>query len=228
MIAFGVAIAAQEKFERWARPGLELAAEPDSLLLTRTGYRSIQEPYNSILDEVAVRPDLEALVLLHEDTEITDPSFCSRVRRTFSRPEVGVVGPIGGRHVDSLAWWHGGTYGRIEAPNVMVGGLSRGAFDVGSYEVDALDGLMLILSPWAVRNLRFDERFTHLFHGYDIDICFAARAAGRTCVVAPLEVTHYGTWKNEQNERWREAAALWERKWGARRAASGARWPAWA
>lgn len=228
MIAFGVAIASREKFDRWARPGIARVAEPDSLVLTRSGFDSIQEPYNELLDEAAERSDLEALVLLHEDAEIVDPDFCAKVRRALARPEVGMVGPIGGRGVDSIAWWEGATFGRIDAPNVMVGRLCRGDFDIGSFEVEALDGLMLIVSPSIVRSVRFDERFKHVFHGYDVDFSFQVRACGKTCVVAPLDVIHYGDWKSEQNERWADAAELWERKWAARRDSGRRSWPAWA
>ena len=37
---------------------------------------------------------------------------------------------------------------------------------------------MIVLSPWAVRNLSFDERVAGR-HGYDVDICLQARAAGK-------------------------------------------------
>ena len=45
-------------------------------------------------------------------------------------------------------------------------------------EVDTLDGQLLVLSPWAVRNVRFDESLL-LGHGYDLDFCLQVRAAGR-------------------------------------------------
>jgi hypothetical protein len=38
------------------------------------------------------------------------------------------------------------------------------------------------------------------------------------CYVAPLDVSHYGTWKIEQRDRWIQSSMLWERKWGAWRA----------
>ena len=42
----------------------------------------------------------------------------------------------------------------------------------------------MVLSPWAVRELRFDESLGKL-HGYDFDICMQARAAGKKVVDAP-------------------------------------------
>jgi Glycosyltransferase like family len=218
-IVFGSAVASVEKYERMALPGIERAAEPDSIVLTERGHESIQVPYNLMLDEAASIPGLEALVLLHEDAEIRDPRFCEKVRRSLSLPNVGALGPIGARGVRSIAWWaHGPCYGRIDAPNVAVDRVCRGEFDVGWHEVEAIDGLMMIASAWTVRNVRFDERFAPSFHGYDVDFSFQIRALGHRCFVAPLDVTHYGTWKIEQRERWIQSSMLWERKWGAWRA----------
>ena len=45
-------------------------------------------------------------------------------------------------------------------------------------EVDSIDGFVMVLSLWAVRNLRFDESLGKL-HGYDFDICMQAKAATR-------------------------------------------------
>ena len=44
-------------------------------------------------------------------------------------------------------------------------------------EVETLDGFLLVLSPWAVRTLRFDESLGE-FHGYDLDFCLQVREAG--------------------------------------------------
>ena len=47
-----------------------------------------------------------------------------------------------------------------------------------------------MLSAWAVRNLRFDEALAGR-HGYDVDICMQAAAAGRRVVTADLRVVHH-------------------------------------
>ncbi len=208
-----------------ALPGQRASAEPDSIVLTQRGHDSIQVPYNRLLEEAASVPGLEAVVLLHEDTEIRDPRFAkgptlARVaehRRDRSN---------GSRGVQSIAWWaNGPCYGRVDAPNVSVDGLCRGDFDIGWHEVEAIDGLMMIASPWAVRNVRFDERFAPSFSGYDVDFSFQVRALGHRCYVAPLDVTHYGTWKIGQRERWIRVRCCGSAEWGgvARRRVAGPR-----
>ena len=57
-------------------------------------------------------------------------------------------------------------------------------------EVDTIDGFMMALSPWAVRELRFDEGLGQ-FHGYDFDICLQARAAGKKVVAEDIKVIHH-------------------------------------
>ena len=95
MIVFGTAIADDDRFERWAMRGIARVLESDSIVITRRGYDSIQGPYNSILDEAARLAGLEAVVLVHEDTEIDDPRLMAKVRNAFVDSSVAVIGPIG-------------------------------------------------------------------------------------------------------------------------------------
>jgi len=219
MIAFATAIASEERYRRWALPGIRRAAEPDSLVVERREAATLQENYNAILDELAGREDLEALVLLHEDTEIADDAFAAGVRGALADPEVAVVGVVGANEVDSLAWWEGAVEGRVRVPLLEPGGLfideSR-----GRHEVEALDGLLLVLSPWAVRELRFDESFGSSMDGYDVDLCFQARAAGRRVLVEDLDVIHQTTGGFGDRQEWIRADVAFRRKWRAILAAS--------
>src|SRR5205807_8229735 len=87
--------------------GIELVAGPQDRVLAQPAAGSIFASYNGILDEVAGLKDLEALVLLHQDSEIVDPAFCAKVREIFADPGVGVIGCIGALGVRSIAWWEG-------------------------------------------------------------------------------------------------------------------------
>jgi hypothetical protein len=164
MIAFAACIGSQEKFRRCALPGLRLAAEADSVVAEVDEADSIFAAYNEVLDALAPRADLEALVLLHEDAEIVDPGFCAKLRaRLAAEPDVAVVGVVGARRVTSLAWWEGECFGRVRETRGLID------FGGGTHDVEALDGLLLALSPSAVRELRFDAERFHGFHGYDAD-----------------------------------------------------------
>lgn len=189
VIAFAACVADAEKFATIAAPGLRNATEPGSVLIEAETTSSIFEAYNEVLDAVGDRDDLEALVLLHEDTEILDPGFCAKVREVLADDSVGLIGVVGGRGGDGLAWWDAPQKaGRVTE--------TRGVIDFGTHgvvDVDAVDGLLLVLSPWAVRELRFDTATFTGFDAYDADICAQVRAAGRRVVVAELEVAHRHT-----------------------------------
>ncbi len=185
MIAYGTAIADRRGYETIARPGIERVAEPDSVMLVREGCDSIQAPYNAMLDEAAAHEDLEALVLVHEDLELTDDTLPTRLRRLLDDPRVGLVGLLGSTDVRGLAWWEHGLDGFVWQP----GGPGRSPFE--EREVDAVDGMLLALAPWVVRTLRFDEAFAADFHGYDVDFCLQVRAAGGRVLAADVPYVHH-------------------------------------
>jgi len=209
MIAFAACIADRTKFTTCALPGLQRVMEPDSPFAELETTTSIHEAYNEALDYFAAADGLEALVLLHEDVELFDPGFGATVRAALADPQVAIVGAIGARDVRSLAWWES---------EEMVGAVSetRGTAYHGfdDPDVDAVDGLLLVLSPWAVRNLRFDTASFTGFHAYDLDICFAARAAGKRVIVADLPLMHHTKGGYGDKEGWIAADATLRAKWG--------------
>lgn len=187
-------------------------AEHDSLLMRRHGYDSIQEPYNEMLAEAAGHDDLEAVVLLHQDVAIEDERFLGKVRALLAASEdVAVIGSAGALGAGGLAWWEGACRGRAESPAMIPGG-SFETYSLGNHEVDSVDGLMMVFSAWAARELRFDRRLAPL-DGYDADICLQARARGRRVVVGDFRVWHYAPKDFLDHRRWVRAAAILQRKW---------------
>lgn len=208
MIAFATCVASEAKYRRCAVPGLRLAAEPDSLVVETSTDTSILAAYNEVLDALAPYAELEALVLLHEDTEIVDPGFCARLRARMAAPEVAVVGVVGARDVGGLAWWEGTGFGRVRETRGLVD------FGGGTHDVEAVDGLLLALSPWAVRHLRFDADTFTGFHAYDVDLCRQALAAGRRVIVDELGVVHHTKGGFGDTGAWARADATFRAKWG--------------
>lgn len=196
MIAFGASIQGAEAYRRYAEPGVKLAAEADSEVYAFASVEPLARTYNLILDAAAQREDLEALALVHSHTEITDPQFCAKVREALRDPEVALVGCAGATGVRGIAWWEG----RVRAGQLVqryeeFGGGQFPAYcwtrkDAPPGEVEAVDGQLLVLSPWAVRNLRFDESLI-LNYGFDVDFCLQARAEGKRVVVADLNAVYH-------------------------------------
>jgi glycosyl transferase family 2 len=199
LIAFGCAITDPGTYDRYAEPGIRRAAEPDSETLTYLSPDSIFRAYNHFCDQATKLDGLEALVLLHQDAEIAEAGFCGRVREALGDPEVAIVGCAGAVGVRSIAYWEGSvtwashTHRFDELGGSELPGISW-PDEMPSYvrtgEVDSIDGVMIVMSPWAIRNLRFDESLGKL-HGYDLDICLQARAAGKKVVTADLRVIHH-------------------------------------
>jgi hypothetical protein len=157
--------------------------------------------YNLMLDLARDEPDLEALVIVHQDTELLDDDdFCSKVREALADPDVAIAGCVGAIGVRSIAWWEGAvTWASFIHRYQEHGGGDIGAMTFSEDaapsfaelgEVDSIDGFVMVLSPWAVRNLRFDESLGRL-HGYDFDICCQAKAAGKKVATANLRAIHH-------------------------------------
>ncbi len=196
MIAFGSSMTSPEAYERFAQPGIERAAEPDSVIYPHQSAGSIARSYNLMCDLASAHADLEALVLVHQDAEIIDDALCAKVRKALADERVGVAGCAGATGASTIAWWEGTLIaggGRVRYG--IAGGGDLAASDwpgpvADGPEAETLDGYLLALSPWAVRNLRFDEGLGQLY-GHDHDICHQARAAGRAVVVTDIAVAHH-------------------------------------
>jgi hypothetical protein len=226
MIAFGSSITKPDVYRRCAEPGIRRAAEPDSEILPMESVGSIFRSYNALLDRFAGREDLEALVLVHQDAEIIEPDFCRIVRSALSDPEVGLVGCVGAVGVRSIAWWEASVtcasfinryeeHGGGDLPSFSWAWSEAPAYArVG--EVETLDGFVLVISPWVVDNLRFDETLGQ-FHGYDLDLCLQVRAAGRTVRTADFRAIHHRALEMVPDpEQWVDAHVKVADKWDGR------------
>jgi hypothetical protein len=236
VIAFGCAVTDPGVYERFAQPGIERAREPDSAVLVQgtTGgtVSSVFRNYNLLLDSAAQLDDLEALVIVHQDAEIVDSDACAKIRAALADDEVGLVGCAGAVGVRSIAWWEGSVtwsafthqyeeYGGGDIPS-----LSWDPEDTPSYaqtgEVDSIDGFVLVFSPRALRELRFDESLGR-FHGYDYDVCMQARAAGMKVVTADIRTIHHHSLELISDvEAWVDAHMRLAEKWGDRFGDDGA------
>ena len=224
MIAFGTAVTKPAEYRRYAEPGIRRASEPDSRILKVEEPGSIFQNYNRLLDEAAAHDDLEALVLVHQDAEIVDPDFCAKVRSAFSDPDVAVAGCVGAIGVRSIAWWEGSvtwaSFVHRGGPGEEFPSFSWDPEDLPPYarlgEVDTVDGFVMALSPWTVRNIRFDESLGRL-HGYDFDYCLQVREAGKKVVTADFRMIHNHSLELANDpEGWVDAHMRVAEKWEGR------------
>jgi Glycosyltransferase like family len=226
MIVFGSAITDSDAYEQYAKSGIRLASESDSVVLAYPSAGSLFRNYNLLLDKAAEFDDLEALALIHQDTELVDSDFCDKVREALSDPAVAIVGCAGAIGVRGIAWWEGAvtwasfTHRYEELGGGDIEGLGWSADETPSHaetgEVDSIDGFVMVVSPWAVRELRFDESLGRL-HGYDFDFCMQARVAGRKVVTADFRAIHHHSLDLINNrDAWVEAHIRLMEKWDGR------------
>jgi hypothetical protein len=226
MIAFGTAITRPDVFKTCAQPGIRRAAESDSVVYDLPSVGSIFRSYNALLDRAAAHEDLEALVLVHQDAELMSPDLCATIRATLADPAVGLIGCVGAIGVRSIAWWEGS----VTLASFINRYEEHGGGDLLSFswdwadappyaragEVDTLDGFVLVLAPWVVRNVRFDESLGS-FHGYDLDFCLQVRDAGRKVVTADFRAIHHRPLEMLSEPRgWIEAHMRVAEKWDGR------------
>jgi Glycosyltransferase like family len=228
LIAFGCAVHSEEKYERFALPGIAPVRDPGAPLMEVRGRTCLFSAYNELLDRALSDPRIEALTLVHEDTEIRDARFEERVRWALADPAVAIVGTIGSVGVQGIDWWiHDYGVGAsilepIDAAELyetpLIGG-SEISGSGSSGEVDMVDGYLLVLSRWAIRELRFDEvEVGPGFHGYDADICFQARERGRKVFAAEMAVAHHrnSVSPTPYRDDWMRAQIAFRRKWERR------------
>jgi GT2 family glycosyltransferase len=210
VIAFGCPIRSEERHQRYAAGTIARLAEPDSLIIEKRGYDSIQQPLNEILEESAQASTLEAVVLLHEDTEIAGTTLLEMVRWHLRDPGIGVIGAVGARDVETSCWWKYTMRGACRIPNVTPGLFFH---STGPHEVDAVDGFLMIVSAAAARRVRFDERAKADFHAYDVDFCFRARARGFRVIVDDMDASHWSVGGDPYDTRFARAYAAFRRTW---------------
>ncbi len=204
-VAYGVCVGSWEKMAANVIP--RTVGRP---LLGLSGQTSICSAYNTILDAYRGR-DVDALVLLHDDLELIDPDAEPKFLAALDDSEVALVGVCGGKGDRSLAWWTSETVGHQLTDS--------GPLELGprSGDVTFIEGSIMVLSPWAVQRLRFDEAYPGWL-GYD-DICLTARAAGKRVVVVDVDTHHHSTvgFKSAAVAAdWAVAAAIFEEKWWGR------------
>lgn len=153
--------------------------------------------------------DLDALILLHDDLEITDPDGDAKLLAALASPDVLLAGVAGGDGRNGLAWWNTDPVGHQMT--------DARAIDFGRREgnVGLLEGSLLAFSPRAIQLLRFDTRFDG-FHGYD-EIAMQAIARNGRVVVVDVDTHHHtamGFKSAASHEQWLEADRMYREKWG--------------
>lgn len=93
MFVFGVCLDSRDTFDRHCLPAIAAFGGADATLITSDDH-PVAATYNQMLEACLDLEDVEAIVLLRQDVEITDPHFRRKVREAFDAdPQLAVLGP---------------------------------------------------------------------------------------------------------------------------------------
>lgn len=203
-VGYGVCVGSWDKLTRNVAPRTE--GRP---LVALYGQTQLTVAYNTILDAYRGR-GMDAVVLLHDDLEITDPDAEEKFLEALV-DDVALVGVCGGVGDKTLAWWTSETIGHQMTDSGMLD------FGARTGDVAFIEGSIMVFSPWAVEHLRFDPRYPG-FLGYD-DVCLAARELGKRVTVVDVDTHHHSTvgFKSSAIKvAWDVAEEIFQEKWGIR------------
>lgn len=104
MIVYGCRVSDPSRYVRFAGLGIQRVAHPEDLSAIADDERPLAGTYAQIVAAMRDRPDCEALVLVEEDVEITDPGFAARVMRRLREDGTELVTTADGGVIVLSPW----------------------------------------------------------------------------------------------------------------------------
>ena len=128
--------------------------------------------------------DTEFVCLLHNDTQLLEPAWLARLLAPHELPATGLTGLYGVKRVRRDGRYAGRTivHSLAEGPTVRP----------PHEEVAVVDGVCLCLRRTLLEQVGGIDEGYGFFHGYDRDLSFAVRDAGRRCLVVDARFHHTG------------------------------------
>ena len=159
----------------------ERLAYPSPLRFERN---ETNQPVIATLNRAWRMAETEFICILHNDTEMLDPTWLERLLAPLADPDVGMTGLYGIKRLRRDGRFVGRTivHSLAEGPTVRPEG----------EEVAVIDSVVMCLPRRLMEEVGgFDEGYG-FYHGLDRDLCFAVRERGRRCVTVRAEFRHHG------------------------------------
>lgn len=196
MIVYGVAVADMTVAKRHALRSVMACAGIDSRIVVGDATGGIPTAWNEVLDTAAREPDLEAVVLLHDDTEFSERHLEAKVRAVLGsgdEPDApAILAAAGSRGGDSVRWWDA-----ADTVGILGSRDERWQGRLGVGDVDRVDDSFLVIAADLVRR---GERFAVDVEGTPLgatqataDLCRRVRRDGRRIAVLPVTHQHLGS-----------------------------------
>lgn len=189
-VVYGCCVGWWDKFHRYVTPSY---FDRRRQIIALSGQPSIAVAYNKILDACKGQK-VDALILVHDDLSIVDLEDAeTKFLAALIDPDVALVGVAGGKSAHSLHWWNSEKVGHQMT--------NSGLLDFGprTGDVAFIEGSVMVFSPWAIENLRIDERYEGFSAGWD-DVCIHALEQNKRVTVVDVDTHHHTTvgWKSSE------------------------------
>jgi GT2 family glycosyltransferase len=142
------------------------------------------QPVIATLNRAWRMAETEFICILHNDTEMREPTWLTRLLAPLADPGVGITGLYGIKRLRRDGRFVGRTivHSLAEGPTVRPEG----------EEVAVIDSVVMCLSRRLMEEVGgFDEGYG-FYHGLDRDLCFAVRERGRRCLTVHAPFVHHG------------------------------------
>jgi GT2 family glycosyltransferase len=186
-----------QSLRRTTEPLRLIAIDNGSTDGTREFFRQLEAPFPvrliesgsnasviASLNRACREVETDYVCTLHNDTEMAEPAWLSRLLAALAEPGVGLAGLYGAKRVRR----DGRFAGRTIVHSLAEGPTVRPPWE----DVAIVDAVCLCLSRRLLESLGgFDESYGFC-HGYDKDLSLMVRATGRRCVVVHAPFHHRG------------------------------------
>jgi GT2 family glycosyltransferase len=142
------------------------------------------QPVIATLNRAWRLAETEFLCILHNDTEMLEPTWLTRLLAPLADPDVGVTGLYGVKRIRRDGRFVGRTivHSLAEGPTVRPEG----------EEVAVVDSVCMCLPRRLMEDVGGLDEGYGFYHGLDRDLSFAVRERGRRCVTVHAPFLHHG------------------------------------
>jgi GT2 family glycosyltransferase len=142
------------------------------------------QPVIATLNRAWRMAETEFICVLHNDTEMLEPTWLTRLLAPLADPRVGITGLYGVKRLRR----DGRFVGRAIVHSLAEGPTVRPAGE----EVVVVDSVCMCMPRQLMEEVGgFDEGYG-FYHGLDRDLCLAVRERGRRCLIVRAPFVHRG------------------------------------
>ena len=128
--------------------------------------------------------DTEFVCLIHNDTEMVEPAWLSRLLAALAEPDAGLAGLYGAKRLRAS--------GRLVGRTVVHSLLPKPTVKAPWEEVAFVDAVCLCISRQLLDSIGGLDESYGFYHGIDRDLSLAVIGRGRRCLIVHAPFWHHG------------------------------------